>query len=92
MRTTKRLSITIRGKVQGVWFRVRAADEAGNLGLTGWVKNAGATQVDCQAEGNPEMLDAFIEWCEKGPPLARVDEVLSEEIPIEGDSDFDIRR
>ncbi|HND33564.1 MAG TPA: acylphosphatase, partial [Myxococcota bacterium] len=33
------LRLVIRGKVQGVWFRASARDEAQRLGLRGWVRN-----------------------------------------------------
>lgn len=92
MPTIKRLSISVHGKVQGVWFRVSAAESAGNLGLTGWVQNAGASEVRCEVQGSPDMLEAFVEWCHEGPPLARVDQVISNDIPVQTEDDFDIRR
>ena len=35
----ERLVVRVRGKVQGVWYRASAREEAGKLGLNGWVAN-----------------------------------------------------
>ena len=75
----KRARILIHGRVQMVGFRWSAHQEARRRGVSGWVRNRKDGTVEVLAEGGD--LDGFLAWCEKGPPMARVDrtEVLWEE-------------
>jgi len=70
-----RVHLLIDGRVQGVWFRASTQDEAIALGLKGWVKNLYDGRVEVLAEGDEEKVNAFIAWCHKGPPGARVERV-----------------
>jgi acylphosphatase len=70
------IHLLIKGKVQGVSYRVSARETAERLSLTGWVKNTAEGQVEAMATGNEEALQQFISWCKKGPPGAKVTEVL----------------
>jgi acylphosphatase len=74
----------ISGRVQGVGFRYYARERAGGLGLSGWVRNRDDGNVELEAEGNPESIEAFSRWLSKGPPSARVESVELEEIPARG--------
>lgn len=75
----KRAHITVRGIVQGVFFRKHTADEANRLGLTGWVRNTPEGSVEIIAEGNENQLKKLEKWCYKGPPSASVDKVEAED-------------
>ncbi|MBM3415203.1 MAG: acylphosphatase [Bacteroidetes bacterium] len=66
------ISITVRGKVQGVFFRQSSRDKALQLGITGWVKNLSDGSVSILASGNQQQLDEFLAWCRQGPPKAAV--------------------
>jgi acylphosphatase len=68
----------ISGRVQGVWFRASAQEEAKKLGLTGWARNLQDGRVEVLACGDQQMLSQFHQWLHQGPELAKVDEVLSE--------------
>lgn len=68
----------IRGRVQGVNFRAAAAAEARRLRLRGRVWNREDDAVEAVAAGDTSALDAFETWLRRGPPLARVEEVLVE--------------
>ncbi len=70
-----RLCVLVRGRVQGVGFRYAARAHAASLGLTGWVRNRSDGSVEALFEGPREALEAMRDWCEQGPPLARVDAV-----------------
>ncbi len=70
--------IHIRGYVQGVGFRWSAAKEAGNIGITGYVRNMSDGSVFVEAEGSVEQLRTFVEWCKKGPENCFVDSVVTE--------------
>ena len=75
MSENARVSLLISGRVQGVFFRLKTKEEAGKLGLTGWVKNNGDGSVEILAEGDKDKLDELIDWCKKGPQHAQVDKV-----------------
>ena len=67
-----RLYVVIRGRVQGVGFRYSAYRQAQALGVAGWVRNRADGSVEAEVEGERSALEAFLEWCQDGPPLARV--------------------
>ncbi len=70
--TTERLHLLISGRVQGVWYRASTRVRARELGLTGWVRNLRDGRVEALAEGPRSDLEALLEWCHRGPELARV--------------------
>ena len=72
---TRNLHIVIAGRVQGVCYRMSAADAGRALGLTGWVRNCPDGTVEAVAEGEDEALRTFAAWCRRGPPYARVTRV-----------------
>jgi acylphosphatase len=78
----KRLSITVTGRVQGVGFRYHTEDLANSLGLSGWVRNNSERTVECEVQGEEEILEEFCKELRKGPPLSRVKDLLVTEIPI----------
>ncbi len=67
---------TVSGRVQGVWFRDSTRQKAQSLHITGYARNLGDGNVEVLACGSPASLDALKRWLEKGPPLARVSQVL----------------
>lgn len=85
--------VRVRGRVQGVWFRASARDEALGLGLAGWVRNCPDGSVELLARGPREAVDRLVEWCRRGPPGARVDAVERvDEAPAGRLVGFEIRR
>jgi acylphosphatase len=70
--------IHIRGNVQGVGFRWSTAREAKNRGITGFVKNLTDGSVYIEAEGSPNHLKAFVEWCRRGSDFGFVESVETE--------------
>lgn len=71
----ERVDLTVRGRVQGVFFRASTRSEAKRLGLTGWVKNRDDGHVEIRAEGDRPVLDELVKWAHRGPDAARVDGV-----------------
>ena len=65
----------VSGKVQGVWFRASARDQAVSLGLRGYARNLPDGRVEVLAVGDEAAIDELAAWLRQGPPLARVDEL-----------------
>lgn len=88
-----RVELSIRGRVQGVWYRASARSAAQARGLVGWVRNCDDGSVQAIAEGPREALEDFIAWCHKGPPAARVDSVdVKWSDPLDAFDSFEVRR
>ena len=79
--------VIISGRVQGVWFRASTKKKAEELGITGWVRNTIDGDVEAVFEGEKDILDEMIKWCNKGPSLSKVKNVKVDN--IEKISDFD---
>jgi len=88
----KTVRLTIKGKVQGVFYRATAKDVADLLGIKGWVKNLPNDDVEITATAAEDVLQKFIAWCRQGPSKARVDEVIIEELDIEEFKGFKVIR
>lgn len=88
----KHLNITVKGRVQGVYFRVFTEQKAKSLGIKGHVKNLPDGSVYIEAEAPSEVLDAFVKWCHKGSPLSKVEEVSVTEETLKHFADFGIQR
>lgn len=89
----ERLLARIRGKVQGVWFRNSAREQARNLGVNGWVANRPDGSVEICAEGPRPKLERLLAWCHQGPPAAKVQLVDPEWLPATREyEDFNIIR
>lgn len=88
----KHYNITVSGKVQGVFFRASAQKKAGELGISGFVKNLENGSVCMEAEGEKDALEKFIEWCHVGPPNATVSEIKASEGFFKSFNGFEIKR
>ncbi|NPA42450.1 MAG: acylphosphatase [Chlorobi bacterium] len=86
----KAVRAKVYGKVQGVWFRKFTRDKALELGIKGIVRNEPDGSVYVEAEGEPDALEAFVQWLHRGSPLSRVDRVVTEEIPPRHYQNFEI--
>lgn len=81
----KAKNIRVTGKVQGVYFRVSAKQQAMILGVNGFVKNETDGSVYLEVEGENHAVDEMVNWCKKGPGLARVEKV---EVAAEAQKNF----
>ena len=86
----KHFKITVKGKVQGVWFRKSTLQEAERLGVKGRVRNQSDGTVYIEAEAPEVVLTDFINWCRKGPETARVDDLELSEGLLQYFNDFRI--
>ncbi len=71
-----RLVALVRGRVQGVGYRVFAFREARLLELDGFVSNEPDGTVRVVAEGTRRDLESLLERLAEGPPAALVDRVV----------------
>ncbi len=69
------LDAVVCGRVQGVYFRAFTARHGAQLGLTGYVRNTAAGDVEVHAEGERGQLLKLLERLKAGPSAARVGEV-----------------
>jgi DNA ligase D-like protein (predicted 3'-phosphoesterase) len=81
----------VRGGVQGVGFRDATVSRAHELGVLGWVRNGEDGAVQVHVEGSEQAVEQLIAFLHDGPPLARVSEVSSEGVAVEGHEQFAIR-
>ena len=80
----------VSGRVQGVGFRYAAAEQALNLGITGYVRNLPDRRVEVLACGEERAVNALRNWLWQSPHLARVSDVRSETLPYRDCHDFRI--
>ena len=83
--------VVVSGQVQGVWFRASTKQKAEELGLTGWVRNSPDGCVEAIFEGEEDIVNKMVDWCNKGPPMAKVDNVEVKKQKTVGFKDFSIR-
>jgi acylphosphatase len=83
--------IRIFGKVQGVGFRYSAIQAAKATGISGFVCNEHDGSVYIEAEGTKEQIEAFTDWCRKGPSRAIIQELKHFPGPLKNYSSFTIR-
>jgi acylphosphatase len=86
-----RLRLSIRGRVQGVWFRDSVRRTATERGVSGWAENLPDGSVQAVLEGEPDAVRAVAAFCRQGPTNARVDHVDERREPAEGLRGFEIR-
>lgn len=68
--------IRVRGRVQGVGFRQSLRREAQRNAVCGWVRNRRDGSVEAILQGEAQAVARVIDWTRRGPPAARVDELL----------------
>lgn len=68
-----RAHVFISGRVQSVFFRSETCKMARDLGITGWVRNLEDGRVGAVFEGKEDKVKKIVEWCKRGPLLAKVE-------------------
>ncbi|MCK5548168.1 MAG: carbamoyltransferase HypF, partial [Thermoplasmata archaeon] len=91
MSIMKRISIHVKGAVQGVGFRPFVYNLARGLGLKGWVAN-NPSGVEIEVEGTKKQLEEFLESIKKKkPPMALIQSVKYDVLDSAGYTEFEIR-
>ncbi len=88
----KHLNIHVSGKVQGVFFRASAKEQADQLDVKGFTRNEPNGDVYIEAEGDESKLKLFLEWCSHGPRHAHVENITKEESALRNFEKFEVRR
>ena len=84
--------VVVIGRVQGVFFRQSAVEKARELGVGGWVRNCADGSVQAHVEGEPDAVEAMLDWLRRGPSHADVDAVEVTDAEPENSAPFEIRR
>lgn len=87
-----RYCITIKGRVQGVYFRQHMFESAVELSITGFVLNKPDGSVYCEAEGTEGDLQNFLDMCGIGSAMSDVKSVDVEMKEKVGFKVFEVRR
>ena len=85
-----RRRVVVSGLVQGVWFRDSCRTEARRAGVAGSVRDRADGKVEAVFEGAPDAVNELCNWCQHGPPRARVAGVEITDEAVEGDVGFRI--
>ena len=86
-----RRRVFISGLVQDVWFRATTAKHALRAGVDGWVRNLPDGRVEALLEGSAGAVNQLIDFCSRGPEMARVDRIEVIEEGPENLEGFQIR-
>jgi acylphosphatase len=65
----------VSGRVQGVFYRASTRAKAQALGVCGHAVNLPDGRVEVLALGEPQAVEALLEWLWRGPPAAHVTNV-----------------
>ncbi|MGD9843680.1 MAG: acylphosphatase [Steroidobacteraceae bacterium] len=79
--TTRRFWVS--GRVQGVFYRASAREQALRLNLRGYAKNLPDGRVEVMASGEPAALASLEEWLWQGSLGAEVMDVETEAVAVE---------
>ena len=88
----KHFKITVKGKVQGVFYRQSTRQMADLLGVKGFVRNETNGNVYIEAEADEDMLVKFVQWCHHGPDKAVVEYLSVIEGELQAFEHFEIIR
>lgn len=80
----------VHGRVQQVGFRAFVLRRAGELGLSGHVRNTAAGSVEVVASGPGSDLDRLEGFLHAGPPLAVVAGIESSALPDQSFQGFQV--
>lgn len=83
--------VTVRGLVQGVFFRDSCRQVAGEQGVSGWVSNEPDGSVRAHLEGPAHAVEQVVRWMHQGPRHASVDSVEVRDTDPTGAPGFSVR-
>jgi acylphosphatase len=75
-----------------VFFRAWSAEQARELGVSGWIRNCPDGSVEALLSGEEQAVAALIERMRRGPPGALVTNLSEASVSPEAGDGFAIRR
>jgi len=81
----------VSGRVQGVFYRREACEQAKKRGLTGYAKNCLDGRVEVMLCGEKEAVKKMSEWLWEGSPSSKVTKVEIKEAPLQIFSGFEVK-
>lgn len=87
----KHFKVLISGNIQRQGFRFYAVKKAYEIGVTGHVGWDESEALLIHIEGTQSQLEKYLAWCKVGPPGAKVISLISEELPLENFTSFEMR-
>jgi acylphosphatase len=81
----------VRGRVQGVGYRVWAMETGQALDLDGWARNRRDGSVEILAMGETNVIERLVEACRVGPPAALVSSLEQLDAEDDGAIGFHVR-
>ena len=79
----------ISGRVQGVWYRGSAQQQAQILGVKGYARNLPDGSVEVMACGSHEQVNELRSWLHQGPNNAKVNAILAEDMEYRALNSFE---
>ena len=70
------VKLIIKGRVQGVYYRVNMQKVAKENSVFGWVRNLSDGNVEALLEGYQANVNHVVQWSKIGPENAKVDDVI----------------
>ena len=77
--------LTVKGTVQGIFFRQFVKGHADDLKLRGFVRNLESGDVEVVVEGEDDAIERLRGFVSKGPKHAQIRDVVFEKRKWEGD-------
>ena len=87
---TVRRRLLVSGRVQGVFYRDTCRREAERIGVGGRASNLDDGRVEVVVEGEPDAVEAMIDWCRRGSDPANVTNIEVEEQDPQGEDRFHV--
>lgn len=72
----------ISGRVQGVFYRASTRQKATELGCAGYARNLPDGRVEVLAVGEPQAVQALLDWLWRGSPASEVTFVEVRELTL----------
>ncbi|WP_421695301.1 acylphosphatase [Aestuariivirga sp.] len=79
--SVKALHVIVEGRVHGVGFRAYVEGEAKQRALRGYVRNRSDGSVEAVFQGEEEDIQSMIVACHRGPRMALVKAVKTQDHP-----------
>lgn len=71
----------ISGRVQGVYFRASAQQQAIDYSLSGYARNLADGDVEVMLCGEQESIEKMLAWLAEGPEQAEVSNIQHQQVP-----------